>query len=216
MTRLILIPTEFERRKIVTSLSKLGDGANIPTHVCGFGQIAAASRTATLVAQLRPGHVILAGIAGALSDRLEIGNAYDFSSVTCDGVGIGWGEHFQSSEKLGWAQWDAAVLDTTVLNPAGPSVGDSIGDLASQGGRRLLSVCAGSSDPIMADQRRWRYPDADAEDMEGFGVAMSCRLARIPLTIIRGISNHAGDRDHQSWKTDAALKAVAQCLLSLS
>ena len=46
--------------------------------------------------------------------------------------------------------------------------------------------------------------------MEGFAVAVACRLAGVPLKIIRGISNHAGDRQHSRWKiTEALLSAAA-------
>jgi futalosine hydrolase len=52
-------------------------------------------------------------------------------------------------------------------------------------------------------------PAAVAEDMEGFAVALACRLAGVPLTIIRGISNTAGDRDHARWRVPEALAAAA-------
>jgi futalosine hydrolase len=34
-------------------------------------------------------------------------------------------------------------------------------------------------------------------------------MANVPLTVIRGISNLAGDRNKAQWNVDAALKAVA-------
>jgi futalosine hydrolase len=48
-----------------------------------------------------------------------------------------------------------------------------------------------------------------AEDMEGFGVALACRLLGVPLAIVRGISNEAGDREHARWQVPAALAAAA-------
>ena len=51
-----------------------------------------------------------------------------------------------------------------------------------------------------------------AEDMEGFAVATACRLANVPLSIIRGISNVAGDRDHRRWEIDLAIDRLAQRL----
>ncbi len=44
------------------------------------------------------------------------------------------------------------------------------------------------------------FPDAMAEDMEGFGVALACRFAEVPLSIVRGFSNWVGDRNHSNWK----------------
>ena len=51
---------------------------------------------------------------------------------------------------------------------------------------------------------------AIAEDMEGFGVAMACKLAGVPLRIVRGISNRAGDRDLTQWQIEEALAAAAE------
>lgn len=59
--------------------------------LCGFGIVAAAARTAQLLAALRPERVILVGIAGGLDDRLAIGEATLFDSVACHGIGVGSG-----------------------------------------------------------------------------------------------------------------------------
>jgi len=53
-----------------------------------------------------------------------------------------------------------------------------------------------------------RFPDAKAEDMEAFGVAMACHLNQVPLTVIRGMSNAAGERDKQQWQLDEALASA--------
>ena len=57
--------------------------------------------------------------------------------------------------------------------------------------------------------RRGLFPDAAAEDMEGFAVALACRLAGVPLSIVRGISNTAGDRDPARWLVPEAVAAAA-------
>ena len=54
-----------------------------------------------------------------------------------------------------------------------------------------------------------------AEDMEGFGVALACRLGGVPLGIVRGISNDAGDRDKSRWQIPAALTAAAELALRI-
>ena len=61
-----------------------------------------------------------------------------------------------------------------------------------------------------AKRRNEKHPGVVAEDMESFGVAMACKLASVPLTVIRGISNVAGNRDIESWEVDSALAAVAE------
>lgn len=76
----------------------------------------------------------------------------------------------------------------------------------------LLTSCSASADANEAEQRIKLYPDASAEDMEGFGVTVACHLNKTPITIIRGISNHVGNRDHNQWQIPAAMKSVAELL----
>ena len=74
----------------------------------------------------------------------------------------------------------------------------------------LLTVCAASGSTDDVAHRLNKFPQAVAEDMEAFSVALACRMARIPLTVIRGISNMAGDRDKTNWNVAEALEAAAE------
>ena len=44
--------------------------------------------------------------------------------------------------------------------------------------------------------------------MEGYAVALACRLENVPLVIVRGISNVVGDRQSKNWQTPQALIAA--------
>lgn len=222
---LLLIPTRFELERLQGPLSRRG---GLPpgwtAHVCGFGQVAAAARTMQLLAQMPPlpvDQVLLVGIAGTLSPALAVGQAYWFDQVQQDGIGVGTPaavgggvDSFRPAAELGWSHWD------------GPPAREPVGDcLALTGDDRpppscpaagqLLSVCAASATPAEAQGRRRRYPNAAAEEMEGFGVAVACRLAGVPLTIVRGISNVAGDRELAGWDVLSALDAVAEAIAPL-
>ena len=63
---------------------------------------------------------------------------------------------------------------------------------------------------IARDEKKKRYADALAEDMEGFAVATACVIHSVPWVIVRGISNHAGDRDKTNWQADRALQKTAE------
>jgi futalosine hydrolase len=78
-----------------------------------------------------------------------------------------------------------------------------------------LTACAASADRRQAGWRRELYPDAIAEDMEGFGVATACAIAGVPLRIVRGISNEVGDRAHDRWCIPAALESARRRVLDL-
>jgi futalosine hydrolase len=169
---LVLVPTEIERRAF-EALGGLPPAAG-RAELCGFGPVAAAARTSQLLARLAPRRVLLTGIAGSFDlDAAPLGTAATFARVLLDGVGAGRGNRFLSPTRLGLPQW---------VGP--PSVQEDL-PLAGDGERALLTVCAASASPVELAERRERYPDALAEDMEAFGVALACRLARVPLVVVR-------------------------------
>lgn len=192
--QLILVPTVFEQDHLGLSS---GDGLVI--ECCGFGPIVASARAALLIAKYQPRQVLLLGIAGRLSEQLCVGQAYEFGRVTCFGVGAGSGVDFLSAEEMGWQQWPG--------NEASPPIIDSI-EFAPVD-RTLLTCPTASGTPNDASSRRARHPAALAEDMEGFAVAVACRLCNVPLRIVRGISNDAGDRDKSRWEVEVAMQSVS-------
>ena len=176
--------------------------------------MAAAARASQLVGARRPERVVLVGIAGTYApERLPVGTASSFDDVVLDGVGAGEGAALVGPADLGFPLWPGSV-DTTPdavyerlpLTPAGP------GPATTSHSRVLVTVCAASAGDGEARRRRERHAGALAEDMEAFGVALACVLHGIGLTVIRGISNLAGDRDHTRWRTGPALDAVGPML----
>ncbi len=162
---------------------------------------------------------MLLGIAGSLDESIPIGSACAFDRVTCHGIGIGdaLAADHKSADELGWSH----------IEPIGcaSAIGDTI-ELAQH--RRLsveaelidqpmylISVTAAAADTDEARRRRERFPDAVAEDMEGFGVAVAAHLAAVPLQIVRGISNLAGDRNHDHWQVAAALRSACELATKL-
>ena len=128
----------------------------------------------------------------------------------CSRVGTG-GELLPAGQ-LGWPHWPgdpaagtAAVGDELPL--AVPVTGGQGYEPAGAG--LLLSACAASATAADAAVRREQFPAAVAEDMEGFAVALACRLAGVSCQIIRGISNRVGDRDKANWQVEPALRAAA-------
>lgn len=212
--QLVLVPTELERR-IIEPVVRGGDSGSFRLELCGFGPVVAAARTARLIAEHRPARVLLVGIAGRFTDRLALGAAYAFDRVACHGVGAGSGDAFLPAEALGWPQWPGDGVDpTTRIGDLLP--GTSGADSADTGrAGLLLTACAASAGAADVQARLGLYPEAAAEDMEGFAVAAACRLAGVPLDIVRGISNTAGDRDTSRWRVDDACRAAAELAVVL-
>ena len=212
MRTLLLVPTDLERR-VLDPLVIPALGRDGLVALCGFGPVAAAARTALLVARHQPERVLLVGIAGRMDDGLSLAAAYRFQQVACFGIGVGSRDEFLPAAAVGWPQWPGAAADGS------PAIGDVIAvglkDASPAADRLLITACAASATAIDVHARKRVYPAAVAEDMEGFAVAFACRLAGVPCEIVRGISNTAGDRDQSRWQTQAALEAAGRLAAQL-
>lgn len=228
---LLLVPTAMERSLLEAAFIRRGKAgkifrAAVRTQTCGFGLIASAAMTMRQIDQHPPSHVILAGIAGSLRSECEVGCAYWFDEVVCDGIGVGSDDEYLSAATLGWNHVDE--------DASGKPVGDRLGLHVPQSEKqkgsiyRLISRCAASANPASANAARIRAERTGdttnqvpahhfaAEDMEGFAVALACRISGVRLSIVRGISNEAGDRNHAAWQIAPAIDAVATRLLAIT
>lgn len=206
--QLILVPTHFERQQLPLDRGSL---AKAPLEVCGVGAVVAGVRTARLLSQYQPSSVLLLGIAGAIDSALQVGSAYEFDSVACYGIGVGSGSDYSTLSELDWEGWLNPDVGSDEV-PLGEvlSLRDGQQDKSTATARQLLTAMAASAGPQDVAGRSEKFPAAAAEDMEGYAVATACHLARVPLRIIRGISNVAGDRQHQQWRVAQALQAAAE------
>lgn len=196
---LVLVPTETERRHLAR---QRGFGVDAPCELCGFGPVAAAARARDAIAVHEPERVVLVGIAGTFDpDGLPVGTAAVFPTVLMHGVGVGVATPVPATD-LGYRHWpragggetgpDALPLACPVPPAAGP----------------LLTVCTAAATEAETRERRALFPAAVAEDMEGFAVALACRLAEVPVAIVRGVSNAVGDRRFERWQIPEALDAA--------
>ncbi len=221
---LVLVPTAVEERRIEDH-GGFAPGLAVVA-LCGFGPIAAAARTAQLLSTWRPARVVLVGIAGTFdAELLPIGRALAFDAVAIEGIGAGEGRDLAGPAALGFPQWPGAgaghdpsmgsepIHDRIVLTPGGVHDPERLRDPARTA--LLLSTCAASASASQAAVRRERFPEALAEDMEGFAVALACSLAGVPCQIVRGISNVVGDREPAHWRIPAALAAARLCAIEV-
>lgn len=209
---LFLVPTSGEMRVLGMRLQRFC-GPEFQMEICGFGPIASGIQATRLIAERKPDRVILAGIAGALSADLMLGRAAVFQEVACYGIGAGSGDNFLTTGRLGWAHWSGPISEDNELR-----VEDRISLVTTADappGRLLLTACSASATHKDVRDKLDEFPDAVAEDMEGFSVAMACQFAGVSLTIVRGISNIAGDRDKIRWRVADALHAAADSVEEL-
>lgn len=216
---LILVPTPTEHRILQPRLQPTIQQVGGTLHLCGFGPVSAAARTSQLIAQYTPARIILVGIAGAIDHSLAVGSATTFDEVACFGIGAGSGHDFQNASDLGWNQWDSGVEGPeprSILGDVLPLQPSPVGGTPEEHGKRQLLTCcsaSGSADDVALKTRH--FPNAVAEDMEAFGVAMAATLMNIPVAAVRGISNVAGDRQLSHWKIKESLENAAELVLRL-
>ncbi|MBL8857213.1 MAG: futalosine hydrolase [Planctomycetes bacterium] len=217
---LVLIPTAVERRRIEDHGSL--ESASALISLCGFGPIAAAARTAELLATLRPARVLLVGICGTFdAERLPVGSAVEFDAVAIEGIGAGEGATLMGPTAMGFPQWpggeagDSQPIHDRIVLAGRSALADASALRDPARAALLLTTCAASASPEQAALRRARFPEALAEDMEGFAVALACALAEVPLSIVRGVSNVVGDRDPANWRIPSALGAARLCALEV-
>ena len=72
----------------------------------------------------------------------------------------------------------------------------------------MLTVSTVTGTTASTDELRRRHPDAVAEAMEGYGVAVAAAQAGVPFAELRTISNPIGPRDRDAWRLREALAAL--------
>ena len=146
--------------------------------------------------------LLLVGIAGTFDcEALPIGSAATFPQALIHGVGVGSGSAFVPAGTIGFSHWvdeqERRIDDAIELvAPVSPAPGP------------LLTACAASISAEDAGVRTEQFPGIIAEDMEGFAVALAARIADVPIAVVRGISNHVGDRKVDGWQVPEALDAA--------
>lgn len=194
---LLLVPTQ---KELDVAAVWLSPETREDVHLCGFGPVEAGIETTRLLVSQKVSRVVLFGIAGTYdASTLPVGEAYSFEQVGIYGIGAGEGTGFRSAADLGFHTHPSETMSLTPVSPSRAL---------------LLTVTSASSNPDQVVRRRERFPAAVAEDMEAWSVALACARLGVSLTVIRGISNVAGERDHDGWQIDAALKSAAELLNS--
>nr|WP_221379736.1 futalosine hydrolase [Actinoplanes polyasparticus] len=175
------------------------DLAHIVVEPVGVGPAAAAAGTARLLATGRYCAVVSAGIAGGFPGRAPVGSivlgarsiAADLGAETPDG--------FLPVDELGFGTsvlpCDPAFLKALTAELPEAIVGDVV----------TLSTVTGTK--RTADRLAESYPQAVAEAMEGYGVAVAA--AGLPFAELRAISNPVGPRDRAAWRLREAFAALS-------
>jgi 8-oxo-dGTP diphosphatase len=199
-------------------IGRLGPGrCEIALALAGKGNHSSAVLAERAVTEFDPGAILFAGVAGALTPKVALGDivvadhvyAYHGATSKDDGLKARPRVWETPHEILQIAQHLERTGSWTSLLPPG-TPGPTV---------RFGPIAAGEivHDSSISDLARWvreHYTDALAIEMEAAGVAQAAHLNRsLPIAVIRGISDRADGTkaatDDANWQPGAAVHAAA-------
>ncbi|GAB2613111.1 Futalosine hydrolase [Paractinoplanes abujensis] len=181
------------------------DPGHVVVEPVGVGPAAAAAGTARLLATGRYRAVISAGIAGGFVGRAAVGSVViGVRSIAAD-LGAETPDGFLTVDELGFG---SGVI------PGDPALVKSLTEAlptAVPGDVVTLSTVTGTA--ATAERLARSYPQAVAEAMEGYGVAVAAH--GLPFAELRSISNPIGPRDRAQWRLKEAFAALSTASAAL-
>ncbi|MGZ4164722.1 MAG: futalosine hydrolase, partial [Tumebacillaceae bacterium] len=126
------------------------------------------------------------------------------SEIIAADLGVETPEGFQSLDEMGFGSTRVAV-DSALASRVTEAL-QAAGLPVAMGPVLTLSTVTGTAET--ATELVARVPEATAEAMEGYGVALAAQEFGIPVLEIRAISNAVGPRDRAAWRIKDALEAL--------
>jgi adenosylhomocysteine nucleosidase len=142
----------------------------LPILVTGVGKVNAAIAVSTILGKHRPSRIVNLGTAGALRDGIT--GTHVISTVI---------QHDLN---------DAAIFDLVGIHFGAPLSLDSGEGIVLATGDRFVDK---------PELRELLAKDAHLVDMEGYAVARAARWAGIPVTLVKEVSDQAGEQAAKSW-----------------
>jgi adenosylhomocysteine nucleosidase len=143
---------------------------DLPILVTGVGKVNAAIAVSTILGKHHPLRIVNLGTAGALRDGLT--GTHVISTVI---------QHDLN---------DAAIFDLVGIHFGAPLSLDAGEGIVLATGDRFVDK---------PELRELLAKDAHLVDMEGYAVARAARWAGIPVTLVKEVSDQAGEQAAKSW-----------------
>ncbi|WP_328340661.1 futalosine hydrolase [Micromonospora sp. NBC_00421] len=191
----------------------------VTVRAIGVGPAVAGATTARLLALAeaagRPYRaVVSAGIAGGFAGRAPVGGTVLASRSVAADLGAESPTGFIPVDELGMPPellggGPAIEVDPMLLGVLRAALPEAV-----VGAVLTVGTVTGTAESTaaLAD----RHPDAVAEAMEGYAVAIAAAQAGIPFAELRTVSNLIGPRDRDGWRMRAAFTALTEAACALS
>nr|WP_230417063.1 futalosine hydrolase [Micromonospora tarapacensis] len=184
----------------------------------GVGPAVAGAATARLLALAeaagRPYRgVVSAGVAGGFRGRVAVGGTVLGTRAIAADLGAESPDGFIPVDELGMPPELLGGGTAVAADPGLLAVLRAALPTAVVGPVLTVSTVTGAAASTDALSRR--HPDAVAEAMEGYGVAVAANHAGVPFAELRTISNPIGPRDRDAWRMRDALTALTSAASAL-
>lgn len=176
---------------------------SVAAAICGIGKVAAAVTTQSLIMKYSPKAIINTGVGGALSPELSI------CSMTCASDVV---EHDMDTSAIGDPIGMISGINIVHI-PTDAELTARLSDTVRSLDIPLFSGCIASGDQFIADKSKkaWIADTFGAVmcDMESGAIGHTAYLAKVPVGILRAVSDTADDRAEMDYPTFAAMAADA-------
>ncbi len=201
-TRVLVMTAVAAERDAV--LRGLQNNKNFDVLLAGVGPISAAVNTSKILASNKYGLVVSAGIGGGFIGKAEVGSLVVANEIIVADLGVQTPEGFLSVDELGFGssriQVNEDLVNRLVKAFLAAKLSVNIGPVLT------VSTATGTAESEL--ELMARVPEATAEGMEGYGVALAAKEQGIPVLELRTISNAVGPRDRAAWRIKEALELL--------
>jgi adenosylhomocysteine nucleosidase len=177
-------------------------GKEVVVAQCGIGKVFAALCAQTMILRYGVDRVINTGVAGTLSDKLNILDVAVATSVV---------QHDMDTSPLGDPV--GLISGINIVNiPASEKLADSIASAAEFIGVHCVRGVIASGDQfINSDEKKaWIHDtfDAVACEMEGASIGHVCYVNGVDFAVVRAISDSASGESHMEYPEMVKLAAA--------
>lgn len=193
-------------------------GRDVLLLVTGVGPLAAALEAAAALERFEVSGMLNLGVAGSFDTaKAPLLAPVAASEEVCADFGVAGQDGLADASGFPFPQWEGGgekIFDRIRLRP--DEAAEALGLALPQGWLRAPAltsgVVTGSAGRAAALAARH---GAITESMEGFALALACRVRGLPFLEVRTISNPVGERDRKQWKLAQALAGLGDVLAGL-
>jgi len=177
----------------VTFVRGMLEGREVVTAVCGIGKVFAALCAQTMILKYSPDFIINTGVAGTLTDALDIGSIAVSSAMV---------QHDMDTSPIGDPLGLISGINIIEI-PADKQLGEKLSACAEAMQIKTVAGVIASGDQFVASAERKAFItehfSAIACEMEGAAIGQVCYVNKVPFCVLRAISDSADGSSHMDY-----------------